>query len=60
MDTNRSFWEEYDKKNPPKAGKYIVKTRTQMGNINRFESTFSGKSWGCSNQIVTHYLHEEY
>lgn len=55
-------WIEYDSDNPPPAGKYVVKTETQMGNVNVFKSTLStsGKrpSWSCSNQIVTHYLYE--
>ena len=49
-------WMPYNKDNPPNIGKFLVKTRTQMNNSNIFECQFSGKSWGCSNQIVTHYI----
>lgn len=51
-------WIEYDSDNPPPAGKYVVKTTTQMNNTNKFECSFSGKNWNCSNQVVTHYLNE--
>lgn len=55
-------WTEYDRSNPPPVGKYLVKTKTMMGNTHRIEATlsFSGKnpSWSCTNQIVTEYLDE--
>jgi len=53
-------WVEYDRDNPPEIGRYVVKTRTMMGNTHKIESTFSGKNWSCTNQIVTHYLYETY
>lgn len=46
----------------PSEGKYIVFTRTPFGNVNVFECSlkFNSKkpSWGCNNQIVTHWLKE--
>jgi len=51
-------WVEYNKDFPPTVGKYVVKTLTRMGNVYKIESTFSGKNWSCTNQIVTHYLDE--
>lgn len=53
------IWKIYDKDNPPAAGKYIVKTKTSMGNIHRIESNFSGVNWSCTNQVVTEYLEEQ-
>tara|TARA_R110000803_G_scaffold178414_1_gene240817 strand:+ start:319 stop:519 length:201 start_codon:yes stop_codon:yes gene_type:complete len=45
---------------PAKNGKYIVFTKTAHGNGNVFGCSFTrnGKktTWGCSNQIVTHWL----
>lgn len=47
---------------PEKPGKYIVKTKTTMGNQNRFYARLhiSGfkKTWDVSNQVVTHWLKE--
>lgn len=50
---------------PKEAGKYIVITRTSMGNSNTFNCTYhppskEGKkgTWGCTNQVVTHWLKE--
>lgn len=44
--------------NPEKPGKYIVETRTMMGNTNRFESYWNGKSWRFTNQVFVKYLKE--
>lgn len=47
---------------PETPGKYIVKTKTMMGNQNRFDARFhisgSKKTWDVSNQVVTHWLKE--
>lgn len=50
---------------PKVGGKYIVFTKTRNGNVNKFETTYyppKGKkkrgSWGCTNQVVTHWLKE--
>lgn len=45
--------------NPDKPGKYIVETKTMIGNTNRLESYFNGKSWGFTNQIFIKYLKEK-
>ena len=45
--------------NPDKPGKYIVKTKTMMGNTNKFESYFNGKTWSFSNQTFVEYLKEK-
>jgi hypothetical protein len=49
-----------DIETPSEEGKYIVFTKTGMGNQNVLEIAFhikSGKThWGCNNQIVTHWL----
>ena len=42
----------------PSPGKYIVETETTMGNINRFESIWTGKNWHCNNQKVIKWLKE--
>ena len=42
--------------NPKKPGKYIVETRTMMGNTNKFESYWNGKSWSFTNQTFVKYL----
>ena len=45
---------------PKEDGKYIVFTKTSMGNVNILEISFHMKDnkphWGCNNQIVTHWL----
>ena len=45
---------------PTEDGKYIVFTKTKMGNGNIFECRYHNKNgkphWGCTNQIVTHWL----
>ena len=46
---------------PKEDGKYIVFTKTPMGNVNIFQCSvhFDKKgraNWGCNNQIVTHWL----
>jgi hypothetical protein len=51
---------------PPKEGRYVVYTKTPMGNGNTFEITYHERIkkgnmipvWGCNNQIVTHWLKE--
>lgn len=44
--------------NPPVTGKYIVETKTTMGNIHRIESTWNGKSWSFNNQLFERWLDE--
>ena len=58
-------WLPYNKDKPPLSGKYVVKTESQvwtnMGilrSTHKLEPTFSGKTWACTNQEVTHYLNE--
>jgi hypothetical protein len=61
-------WIDVSLELPTKAGKYLVKTRTTMGNTHRVDSTFSitkdvktgkeKKHFNVSNQIVTHWLKE--
>ena len=56
-------WVSVDNEMPGLPGKYVVKTRTTMGNILRFDArmhmTDSGKkTWDVSNQVVTHWLKE--
>ena len=47
---------------PENPGKYIVKTKTMMGNENKFNARLhisgSKKTWDVSNQVVTHWLKE--
>jgi len=47
---------------PKTSGKYIVKTKTMMGNENKFNARLhisgSKKTWDVSNQLVTHWLKE--
>jgi len=47
---------------PKTSGKYIVKTKTRMGNENKFNARLhisgSKKTWDVSNQLVTHWLKE--
>lgn len=50
-------WIDNLKEQPDKPGKYIVRTKTQMGN-NRFDCEWTGKHWSCNNQIVTEWLKE--
>jgi hypothetical protein len=48
-----------DKSTLPKIpGKYIVETRTSMGNTHRLECNFSGESFSVTNQIVVKWLSE--
>ena len=44
--------------NPPVTGKYIVETKTTMGNIHRIESTWNGKTWSFNNQLFQRWLDE--
>lgn len=43
---------------PANVGKYVVETKTTMGNIQRLECTWNGKTWSLSNQIVLQWLKE--
>jgi hypothetical protein len=45
--------------NPESPGKYIVETKTRMGNTNRFESYWNGESWSFTNQVFVRYLKEK-
>lgn len=45
--------------NPKNPGKYIVETKTRMGNTNRFESYWNGESWSFTNQVFVRYLKEK-
>jgi len=59
-------WIDINKEIPTVEGKYLVKTRTTMGNTRRLEATCTlrqdkGKvkiHFNVSNQIVTHWLKE--
>lgn len=56
-------WISVDDEMPRLPGKYIVKTRTMMGNILRFDARmhmthYGKKTWDVSNQVVTHWLKE--
>lgn len=45
---------------PKKDGKYIVFTKRRMGDVGiihiNFHLTNGKPNWGCTNQIVTHWL----
>lgn len=43
---------------PYKPGKYVIETKTGMGNINRFESYFDGHKFHFSNQTLVRWLEE--
>lgn len=49
---------EWVNKQPEKSGKYVVETKTQMGNTHRIEAYWNGKSWNFSNQLFVKYLKE--
>ena len=61
-------WIDVSLEQPSVAGKYLVKTKTTMGNIHRVDAGFSitkdlktgkeKKHFNVSNQIVTHWLKE--
>ena len=56
-------WISVDNGLPETPGKYIVKTRTMMGNTLRLDATmcmthYGKKTWAVSNQVVTHWLKE--
>jgi hypothetical protein len=55
-------WIDVSLEQPAQAGKYLVKTRTSMGNTHRVDSTFTITNnkghFNVSNQIVTHWLKE--
>lgn len=55
-------WIEANKYLPDVKGKYLVKTKTTMGNQQRLEAHLSitnGKaSFNVTNQVVTHWLKE--
>ena len=44
---------------PKLPGKYIVETKTTMGNVNRFEAYFNGRTWSFTNQTFVKYLKED-
>lgn len=44
--------------NPPVTGKYIVETKTPMGNIHRLEASWNGKTWSFNNQLFQRWLDE--
>jgi hypothetical protein len=50
---------EWVTSNPSKEGKYIVETKTKMGNTKRLEAYWNGKSWSFTNQLFVRYLKEE-
>ena len=53
-------WISVDDELPEMSGKYVVKTKTMMGNENKFNARLhisgSKKTWDVSNQMVTHWL----
>jgi hypothetical protein len=49
---------EWTTNNPETPGKYIVETKTMMGNIHRLEAHWNGKSWSFTNQVFVRYLKE--
>ena len=61
-------WIDVSLEQPAQAGKYIVKTRTTMGNTHRVDAAYTitkdpntgkvKKHFNVSNQIVTHWLKE--
>ena len=55
-------WIDVNKEIPAEAGKYLVKTRTTMGNTHKVEchcTITKGKAtFSVTNQIVTHWLKE--
>ncbi|TXG83056.1 MAG: hypothetical protein E6R13_04265 [Spirochaetes bacterium] len=55
---NHTLHMEWLSTHPDKPGKYLVVTRTMMGNINRIEATWNGKSWSFTNQVFVKYLKE--
>lgn len=55
-------WINFKEEQPKEGGKYLVKTKTTMGNSHRLDSLCTitdGKAhFNVSNQIVTHWLKE--
>lgn len=55
-------WIELSNEKPTQSGKYLVKTKTTMGNTHRLDTTCTihdGKvHFSVTNQIVTHWLKE--
>ncbi len=51
-------WINNWKEQPAEPGKYIVKTQTAHGFSHTFNCEWSGKHWGCTGQIVSHWLKE--
>ena len=61
-------WIDVSLEQPKTAGKYLVKTRTSMGNTHRLDASFTitkdektnkeKHSFNVSNQVVTHWLKE--
>ena len=56
MSDDALYWKVYNKDQPPTAGKYLVVTKTMLGNTHRIDTFFNGKNWSCTNQVVTHYM----
>ena len=55
------MWKDFNKKSKPeKDGKYIVETESSMGTIHRLESTWTGKSWTCTNQKVIRFIPDSF
>ena len=56
-------WINVKERQPATEGKYLVKTKTTMGNVNRFDALLyinnTKITWDVNNQVVTHWLEEE-
>lgn len=44
---------------PTKEGKYIVQTKSMMGNFRVIEAYYNGKHWNFSNQIFVKYIKDD-
>lgn len=51
-------WIDLTERKPTSPGKYIIRTVTKQGTVNRFEARFDGNSFDISNQRPTHWLEE--
>jgi hypothetical protein len=61
-------WIDVSLEQPKQVGKYLVKTKTSMGNTHRLEAGYTitkdektgkeKKHFNVSNQVVTHWLKE--
>ena len=64
METKYLFlaWIDASQEMPTKPGKYVVQTRTMMGNSHKVETsctiTNNKAKFGVTNQVVTHWLKE--